>query len=79
MVRILGFHCHGLGSVPGGGTEIPRGARHGQNKDKPSKEQLKQPWKKQKLVRRGAARVLFSGGLAVVYMGTGGWAVLRDG
>ena len=46
MVRILGFHCHGLGSVLDGGTEIPQRARHGQNKDKPSKEQLKQPWKK---------------------------------
>ena len=22
MVRILGFHCHDLGSVPGRGTEI---------------------------------------------------------
>ena len=22
-VRIPGFHCCGLGSVPGGGTEIP--------------------------------------------------------
>ena len=22
MVRILGFHCHGPGSIPGGGTEI---------------------------------------------------------
>ena len=23
VVRILGFHCCGLGSVPGRGTEIP--------------------------------------------------------
>ena len=32
MVRILGFHCHGLGSVLGWGTEIPQAVRSGQNK-----------------------------------------------
>ena len=25
VVRILGFHCRGPGSIPGQGTEIPRG------------------------------------------------------
>ena len=29
VVRILGFHCHGPGSIPGQGTEIPQ-AGHGQ-------------------------------------------------
>ena len=24
MVRILGFHCRGLGSIPGWGIEIPQ-------------------------------------------------------
>ena len=24
VVRILGFHCHGLGSIPGQGSEIPQ-------------------------------------------------------
>ena len=23
-MRILGFHCHGLGSIPGQGSEIPQ-------------------------------------------------------
>ena len=32
MVRILGFHCHGLGSIPGQGTEIPQAAVDGQKK-----------------------------------------------
>ena len=26
MVRLLGFHCHGPGSVPGPGTEILQAA-----------------------------------------------------
>ena len=30
VVRILGFHCHGLGSIPSQGTEIPQAAWHGQ-------------------------------------------------
>ena len=29
VVRILGFHCHGLGSVPGQGAEIPSYKPHG--------------------------------------------------
>ena len=28
MVRIPGFHCCGLGSIPGQGTEIPQAAQH---------------------------------------------------
>ena len=32
VVRILGFHCHGSGSVPGQGTEIPQAAWHDQKK-----------------------------------------------
>ena len=31
MVRIPGFDCHGLGSVPGQGTEILRATRCSQN------------------------------------------------
>ena len=27
VVRIPGFHCHGPGSVPGWGTEIPQAVR----------------------------------------------------
>lgn len=27
VVRILGSHCYGLGSVPGQGTEIPQAAQ----------------------------------------------------
>ena len=30
MVRIPGFHCHGPGSVPGWGTEIPCAMQHSQ-------------------------------------------------
>ena len=30
VVRILGFHCCGLGSTPGGGTEIPQAIQCGQ-------------------------------------------------
>ena len=29
MVRILGFHCPGLGSIPGQGTEILKAVRRG--------------------------------------------------
>ena len=32
MVRIPGFHCHGLGSIPGRGTEIPQSVQRGQKK-----------------------------------------------
>ena len=28
MVRILDFHCHGPGSIPGWGTEILKAGRH---------------------------------------------------
>ena len=35
MVRILGFHCHGLGSVPDRGSEILQGlAKKQTNKQK---------------------------------------------
>ena len=34
MVRILGFHCRGLGSIPGGGTEILQATGHSQKKKK---------------------------------------------
>ena len=30
VVMILGFHCHGLGSVPRWGTEIPQAVQHSQ-------------------------------------------------
>ena len=33
VVRIWGFHC-GLGSIPGGGTEIPQAGLHGPEKPK---------------------------------------------
>jgi len=33
VVRIPGFHCHALGSAPGGGTAILQaGLQHGQTK-----------------------------------------------
>ena len=38
VVRIPGFHCHGLGSVPGRGTEILQAAWHGQKKKKKSEK-----------------------------------------
>ena len=34
MVRILGFHCCGPGSVPGQGTEIPPAALRGPQTNK---------------------------------------------
>ena len=33
VVRILGFHCRGPGSIPGWGTEIPQTVQCGQKKD----------------------------------------------
>ena len=35
--RIPGFHCHGIGPIPGWGTEIPQAAWHGQIKNKINK------------------------------------------
>ena len=32
VVRILGFHYHGPGSIPGWGTEVSQDTWHGQNK-----------------------------------------------
>ena len=37
VVRILGFHCRGLGSVPGWGTEIPQATQHSQKKKRKKK------------------------------------------
>ena len=37
MVRIPGFHCCGLGSVPGWGTEILQAVQCGQKKKKKKK------------------------------------------
>ena len=34
VVRIPGFHCRDLGSIPGQGTEIVQAARRGQKKEK---------------------------------------------
>ena len=34
MVRIPGFHCRGLGSIPGWGTEIPLASQCGPKKTK---------------------------------------------
>ena len=36
VVRILSFHCHGPGSVPGGGTEPVQSSWCGQKKKKES-------------------------------------------
>ena len=33
MVKIPGFHCYGLGSIHGQGTEMPQTAGHGQKKN----------------------------------------------
>ena len=38
MVRIPGFHCWGLSSVPGLGSEISQVARRGQKKKKRKKK-----------------------------------------
>ena len=38
MVRILGFHCHGLGLVPGPRTEIPQAVQHNQKAKKKKKK-----------------------------------------
>ena len=38
VVRITGFHCRGLGSVPGQGTEIPQAMQHCQKKQKTKKK-----------------------------------------
>ena len=34
MVRVLGFHCHGPGSITGQGTEILQAVWHGKKKKK---------------------------------------------
>ena len=40
VVRIQGFHCCGLGSIPGQGTEILQAAQHGEKKRKKEKRRL---------------------------------------
>ena len=37
MFRILGFHCRGLGSIPGQGTEISQAMQCSQKKKKREK------------------------------------------
>ena len=37
VVTILGFHCHGLASVPSWGTEIPKVMQPGQKTKQKSK------------------------------------------
>ena len=43
-VKILGFHCHGPGSIPGRGTEMSCSAAK-----KEKKKQKKQDWKNRHL------------------------------
>ena len=43
MVRILGFHCRGPGSIPGQGNEIPQAVQHGQKKKKKKKKKKMVP------------------------------------
>ena len=43
VVRMQHFHCRGLGSIPGWGTEIPQATQHSQNKNKKKKKQTKSP------------------------------------
>ena len=40
VVRIQHFHCHGPGSIPGRGTEIPQAACSAQPKKKKGKQKL---------------------------------------
>ena len=39
MVRILGFHCRGLGSIPGQGSEILQAAWYGKEGRKGGSEE----------------------------------------
>ena len=50
VVRILGFHCHGLGSIPGGGTGIPQALCCAQNKKKDKRKEGKKKRKKPRTV-----------------------------
>ena len=44
MVRIPGFHCCALGSIPGQGTEIPQAVRcNKKTKTKPPQKQKQKP------------------------------------
>ena len=40
VVRIPGFDCCGLGSIPGQGTEIPRATWYGQKKKKKNHDEM---------------------------------------
>ena len=42
MVRVLGFHCSGQGSVPGGGTEIVQSKKRKEDKE----------WKKNNSIKK---------------------------
>ena len=47
MVRILGFHCHGPGSVSGWESEIPQAAQGGQKQTKKVKKRSFKTFKTQ--------------------------------
>ena len=51
MVKILGFHYHGPGSVPGRGTEIPHGLAKKKKKDSHFWKLLNNPWVKEEIIR----------------------------
>ena len=40
MVRILSFHCGGLDSIPGWGTEIPQAMQGGQKSEREREKQI---------------------------------------
>ena len=40
MVRILSFHCGGLDSIPGRGTEIPQAMQCGQKSEREREKQI---------------------------------------
>jgi len=49
VISIPGFHCRGLGSIPGGGTEILQAAQSGQEKKKRKKKSSRKTTTKAKL------------------------------
>ena len=50
VVRIQHFHYNGTGSIPGGGSEIPQGTQHGQNKkNKKIKNNFKEKVKREQI------------------------------
>ena len=56
VVRILGFHCHGPGSVPGWGIEIRQAVWHGQK----NPENKKTPLDLQDLVQKNDVKYLIN-------------------